>query len=363
MAECVLRPCKDKGGELITLTRKAVDKIIQCSEIRKDGVKDKFQQNDSLQVHSKCRQTYILRPKPSQQEEPPAKLPRESFDFKSSCFLCGRKCIDISKCRNPAQERWSLVQKLELIESIRTEANNRHDKWGDEVSVRLSQVIDLVSADGRYHWHCYQTFQKPGSSRPKKGAVTIKGGSSADAKREDAFEKLCDYLEENDECQYAFEELQNMYVKLSPEVEQYTDIHLKRKLTQRYGNSLNFAVLPGKRSVICFSEATTNILSDSWYKNRNSDNEAQEELRVIKTAAAIIRREIKLKSYDCSKFPTIDEICKGGSELVPELLNVLITEIIQPTSKRQTPQKVQRTKQITEWKTTTICHSIITFVR
>lgn len=154
-----------------------------------------------------------------------------------------------------------------------------------------------------------------------------------------------------------------MYVRLSPEVEQYTDTHLKRKLTHRYGNSLNFAVLPGKRSVICYSEATTNILSDNWYRNRNSDNEAQEELRVIKTAAAIIRREIKLKSYDYSKFPTIEEICKGGGELVPEVLNVLITEIIQPTSKRQTPEKIQRTKQIIERKTTTICHRIICAAR
>lgn len=364
MAECVLKPCKDKGGELITLTRKAVDKIIQCSEIRKDGVKAKFLQNDSLQVHSKCRQTYILRPKPPEMEkEPPAKIPRESFDFKALCFLCGRKCVDVSKCRNPAQEKWSLVQKLELIESIRTEANNRHDKWGDEVSVRLSQVIDLVSSDGRYHWHCYQTFQKPGSSRPEKGVATSKGGSSADAKREDAFEKLCDYLEENNECQYDFEELQNIFLRLSPEVEPYTVTHFKRKLIQRYGNSLNFAVLPGKRSVICFSGASTNILSDNWYKNRNCDNEAEEELRLIKTAAAIIRREIKSKSYDYSQFPTIEDICKGGSELVPELLNVLITEIIQPTCTRQTSEKIQRAKQIMERKKTAICHSIIRAAR
>lgn len=364
MAECVLKPCKDKGGELITLTKKAVDKIIQCSEIRKDDVKEKLLQNDSLQVHSKCRQTYILRPKPPQQEkEPPAKIPRESFDFKTLCFLCGRKCVDVSKCRNPAQEKWSLVQKLELSESIRTEANNRHDKWGDEVSVRLSQVIDLVSSDGRYHWHCYQTFRKSGSLKPEKGAATSKGGSSTDAIREDAFEKMCDYLEQNDECQYAFEELQNMFLELNPEIEPYSDIHLKRKLIQRYGNSLNFAVLPGKRSVICFSGAATNILSDNWYRNRNSENEAQEELRVIKTAAAIIRREIKFKNYDYSQFPTIEEISKGGSELIPEVLNVLITEIIQPTSKRQTPEKIQSTKQITERKKITICHNIISAAR
>lgn len=351
MAECVLKPCKDKGGELITLTRKAVDKIIQCSEIRKDDVKEKFLQNTSLQVHHKCRKTYTLRPKPLQQEKkPPEKIPREIFDFKTSCFLCGRKCADVSKCRNPSQEKWSLVQKLELVENIRAEANNRHDNWGDEVSVRLSQVIDLVSSDGRYHWYCYQRFQNPGSLRPGKEAKAAKGGSSADAEREDAFAKLCDYLEENDECQYDFEELQSMFSQLSPEVEPYTDKHLKRKLIQRYGDSLNFAVLPGKRNVICFSGATCNILSDNWYRNRNCDNEYQEEVRVIQTAAAIIRREIKSKSYDYSQFPTIEEISKGGSELIPEVLNILITEIIHPTSKRQTTEKIQSTKQITERK-------------
>lgn len=150
-------------------------------------------------------------------------LQQRFLDFKTFCFLCGHKCVDVSKCRNPAQEKWSLVQKLEMIESNRTEANNRYDKWGNEVTVRLSQVIDLVSSDGGYHWLCYQTFRKPGSSQPKTGAATTKGRSSCDAKRKDAFEKLCDYLEENDECQYAFEELQTKFLQLCPEVEPYTD--------------------------------------------------------------------------------------------------------------------------------------------
>ena len=159
------------------------------------------------------------------------------------------------------------------------------------------------------------------------------------------------------------EDLQNMFINLSPEVVAYSDTHLKRKLTQRYGSSLNFAVLSGKRNVICFGGATNSILSDNWYRNRNYDNEAQEELRVIKTAAAIIQREIKSKSYDYSHFPTAKQISKGGAELVPEVLNVLITEIIQPTCKRQTPEKIQKMKEITERKTNTICHSIISAAR
>lgn len=43
-----MKPCKDKGSEIITLSRKAVVKIIHCNEIHKDGVKEKFLQNDTI---------------------------------------------------------------------------------------------------------------------------------------------------------------------------------------------------------------------------------------------------------------------------------------------------------------------------
>ncbi|CAH2000876.1 unnamed protein product [Acanthoscelides obtectus] len=123
MAECVSKPCKDKRGERITLTKKAADKIIQCSEIRKE--KSNLQQR----FH-----------------EPSSR----KMEFSTESF--------------------------ELFESSRAEANNRHDKWGDEVKMRLSQVIDLVSSDERYHWHCYKTFQKPGSHSLKKEQQQPKGG-------------------------------------------------------------------------------------------------------------------------------------------------------------------------------------------
>lgn len=184
MAECVLKPCCEKGGELVPLTRKGVERVIQCSEIRQDGVKEKFINDASILVHKKCRARYILRPQPpKQEEEVPAKVPRLSFDFKTSCFLCGRKCVDISKCRNPAQEKWSLVEKIDFINNVRDSAANRQDSWAEEVLVRVSKVIDLVSSDGRYHWYCYQRFQKPGSSKPEIGTAT-KRGSTSDSGRE-----------------------------------------------------------------------------------------------------------------------------------------------------------------------------------
>lgn len=48
----VLDPWIDKGAELINLTKKGIDRIIQCSEIGQDGVNDKFQDNVVIQVYA-----------------------------------------------------------------------------------------------------------------------------------------------------------------------------------------------------------------------------------------------------------------------------------------------------------------------
>ena len=104
-------------------------------------------------MHRKCRERYITRPKPPPEEHIPAKIPRLSFDFKSNCFLCGLKCVDASKCRNPSKEKWSLVKKKEFIDNDRAAAAIRQDSWGEEVLVGVSQVIDLIRSDSRYHWY------------------------------------------------------------------------------------------------------------------------------------------------------------------------------------------------------------------
>lgn len=60
-----------------------------------------------------------------------------------------------------------------------------------------------------------------------------------------------------------FRRIEKIFNELNPRLEPYTDIHLKRKLIQRYGSGLFFSELHGKRNVVCFTGTASNILSDA----------------------------------------------------------------------------------------------------
>lgn len=55
--ECVLQPCIDEEGEPINLSKRRIDRIMQSSEIRRDGVKAKYQDTVVIREHIQCRVT------------------------------------------------------------------------------------------------------------------------------------------------------------------------------------------------------------------------------------------------------------------------------------------------------------------
>lgn len=61
-----------------------------------------------------------------------------------------------------------------------------------------------MAAEVWYHRSCYKYFLRPNSDKP--GKATLQGRKSDEDKLE-AFNKLCEYLKEHDECQYSFKEL------------------------------------------------------------------------------------------------------------------------------------------------------------
>lgn len=226
--------------------------------------------------------------------------------------------------------------------------------WGEEVLFRTTLVSDLTSSNGQYHWYCFQRFQIIGTFKPEKGAAK-KFRKITDSTKHLGFDKLCSYLDENYDCQYSTEELQHTFIELNPDIEPYSNVYFKRKLVQQYGASIHVTQLLSKTDIFCFCGTASSILSDKWYSN-GTKGEQQDEFRLIKNAAAVIRRVVKSRSYNCSHLPSANKIASGG-DLVPELLHVLIYSIIKPSSKR-THEEFERTKKTIDRKTTTIiCHS------
>jgi hypothetical protein len=67
---------------------------------------------------------------------------------------------------------------------------DRGDKWADEVSCRLRSCIDLVAVEARYHRNCSKNFSH--------NHVQNKKCRPLDSAKEDAFNKMCEWLEITD---------------------------------------------------------------------------------------------------------------------------------------------------------------------
>ena len=77
-------------------------------------------------------------------------------------------------------------------------------------------------------------------------------GRPEDEERQHAFDKLCAFLSENDECQYSIAELEE---RMNAEGSQaYSRKHLKEKLLAVFGDNVTISELPGKNGVVSFRD-------------------------------------------------------------------------------------------------------------
>ena len=78
--------------------------------------------------------------------------------------------------------------------------------------------------------------------------------------------------------------------------ELYSVEHVKRLLQERYGDSIVFAKVNGRRNVVCFTDVCHVILSDKWYGEKETDKDYVTE-KIVKDAARLIASEIRQMAY------------------------------------------------------------------
>ncbi|CAG9773585.1 unnamed protein product [Ceutorhynchus assimilis] len=170
----------------------------------------------------------------------------------------------------------------------------RMDDIGRQIVVRLSNIIDLVAAEGKYHLSCYKNLVRdtPGSSKD----------SQEKDERQSAFLKLCSYMESSDDCQFSLG-------KLAEKFEEFCDTKESYVLTG----------VQAKDTIITLTDTVETILTEKFYTEK-CDNIYQEKLRIVEAAAQIIRDDIKRQVYNLEKYPSFDENmrdeCKSGIEKV-----------------------------------------------
>ena len=144
------------------------------------------------------------------------------------------------------------VTTIEFHQNIVKIANERNDKWGRDVLLRLDSCIDLVAAEGIYHRDCAVIFRKEEKHTEKSRPI--------DSKMSEAFEKLCQWLEDSGDCEIST--LNELHKKMTDENETvYSLNRFRQEIKERYEDHAYFVASEGcKGELVCFWRMADYIL-------------------------------------------------------------------------------------------------------
>lgn len=86
-----------------------------------------------------------------------------AFDFKNSCFICGKDADEKkeNKIRKELRLKISHVCTLSFQNNFIDVAKARGDEWAKAVQKRVILNTDLVAAEVKYHQNCLNKFNLP----------------------------------------------------------------------------------------------------------------------------------------------------------------------------------------------------------
>ena len=215
--------------------------------------------------------------------------------------------------------------------------SERGDDWAASVQARISAVHDLHAADAVYHHLCSSNFrtnkQIPAAYQSETHpAKRLKLGRPQPQERTDAFLEVISYLEENDDEQITVSDLiRRMEDNLSGSHHiAYGAQHMKNKLQEVYGDRIIITEINGKPNVVTFRSTAKAVLQDFYQQGKVKSDVEAEKVRVVETAAKLIRNDIKAMEISNTVYPTCEEMASEDAciSFLPETLRVLLEELI-----------------------------------
>ena len=168
-------------------------------------------------------------------------------------------------------------------------------------------VHDLQSADAVYQSVSCQFSYHEASTQKK-----VKVGHPQEKQRADAFLEAVRFFEENDDEQITIYDLiQCMERNLADsELSAYSNPHMQQKL-EHFGDKIILTEINGKPNVVTFRNKVKNVLHD-FYNHRDLYTE-KEKMRIIETAAKLIRDDIKEVKTSHSHYPGFEALVSEES--------------------------------------------------
>lgn len=338
---CIICKKDNDSGGLVVLQEKGAIGINNASKLRGECVTacvgDK--------VHASCRKRFtdkkdIERSKNVSVESEPSTSKRKcrssdgTFNSKTDCFLCGQ-LMDVSNKRYPRSE-FITVRTDTFPKTMQDICEKRNDSWALDVKGRLEYFqSDLHAADCVYHHSCSTNFRIgkgiPYQYRRKDDShKKLKAGRPENELVTEAFFRVCSYLEENEDEQLTVSDLTS---KMESFLEgssntAYAQRYMKQKLIQHFGDSIFICEQQGKHDIVVLRESVNFILRNH-YGRQCSVDENIEKMRIIETAARLIKSDIKttiVSNKEC--YPSAQDInIQQCLEYLPPTLKLLCSNL------------------------------------
>ena len=341
MDECT--SCKKSladGEPTVVLGRKGCDGIEKASLARMSDLRTTIGQI----VHVKCRQEYInsrnieshrKHSLTNENKEAEKHLLRSSglFDYKTDCIFCG--CSDPYDGKK-SEFRLTPARTFDLRETILQACERYHSEWVNTVKPRVLFISDLLAADVVYHKQCAVNFntgkQMPQifASRQSEDPTVPKyrklSGRPKDEVRNEAFLQVTRYLEDNDDEQTTVNDLIDRMRSFIAEenCEAYSFPYMKKQLLKYFGDRIIITEINGKPNVVTFQSTACRILYD--FHTQNPKDPEQEKAQIIKTAAKLIKHDIKAIQKSKDEYPSTTEMqsSEAALEYMPDSLKTLL---------------------------------------
>ncbi len=341
---CIFCSQPIEEGQSVTLTEKGCRGINRASEARKDRVSCVPGQQVHQECRRKCchpREVAKALNKVEQHCSTSAteglvlrSAEKRQFQFNTDCFFCGQVAVNLGKRKS---QEVVAVRTVELKENVLAICRERGDDWAAAVQARILPVHDLHAVDAVYHHLCSNNFrtkkQIPTAYQTETNpAKKMKLGRPQLQERNDAFLEAISYLKENDDEQITIYDLiARMEDKLvGSDLSAFSSQYMKKKLQEVYGDRIIISEINGKPNVVTFRSTAKAVLQDFYQQEKKKADPDVEKIRVVETAAKLIRNDIKMIEVSNTAYPTSEEIASEDSciNFLPDTLRVLLEKLI-----------------------------------
>ena len=190
----------------------------------------------------------------------------------------------------------SYVKTDSFTQTILECCDGRCDDWSFTVKGQIEYYGgDLHAAGCLYHYSCSGNFRSgrdiPLQFQSGPEVKRQKSGRPKDEDQEQAFSKMCSYLDSNDEEQLTITDLRGKMQEFLTGKDSlpYSNYYLKNKLKEHYGSSIHIAEGEGLHNVVTMREKTSQILRSYLKCTTQKVNEELQKKAIIETAAKLIK--------------------------------------------------------------------------